>query len=148
MLPTWHISTDPAHLQLEVIHRWLAGAYWSRGIRRDVVERAFAHSLSAGAYSPAGAQLGVARVVTDQATFAWLCDVFVEERARGQGIARALLEALLEDPRLTTLRRWCLATRDAHQVYQPFGFAAVPSGVWMERQPDPASWRDTALATP
>src|SRR5690606_30941949 len=110
-MPDWFVSLDPAQIQLDVVYGWLRTCYWSPGIRRDVVERAFANSLVAGAYRD-GRQIGVARLVTDEATFAWLCDVFVDETARGQGIATAMLGALFEDPRLRTLRRWCLATRD------------------------------------
>ena len=135
----WRISTDPALVQLDVVHGWLSSCYWSPGIRRDVVERAFAHSLVAGAYR-GGAQIGVARVVTDQATFAWLCDVFVEETERGRGIARAMIQALMDEPRLSTLRRWCLATRDAHDVYRPLGFGPVDPEIWMQYLPDPARW--------
>lgn len=136
----WSISTDPAGLDLDRVHAWLSAAYWSPGVRRDVVERAFANSLSAAAYDQDGVQIGVARVVTDQATFAWLCDVFVDARARRRGIARAMVQALIDDPRLQTLRRWCLATRDAHDVYAPLGFAAVDARIWMERKPDPSRW--------
>ncbi len=139
-MPEWFVSLDPARIQLDVVYGWLHTCYWSPGIRRDVVERAFANSLVAGAYRD-GRQLGVARVVTDQATFAWLCDVFVDESARGQGIATALVKALLDDPRLQTLRRWCLATRDAHAVYRPFGFEAADPAIWMQYLPDPARWK-------
>lgn len=136
----WTLSTDPARLDLDRVHGWLREAYWSPGVRRDVVERAFANSLSVGAYAADGRQLAVARLVTDQATFAWLCDVFVDPGARGHGIARAMVQALLDDPRLHTLRRWCLATRDAHAVYAPLGFAAVDPRIWMEHKPSPARW--------
>jgi GNAT superfamily N-acetyltransferase len=135
----WVISTDPARLQLDVVHGWLVSCYWSPGIRRDVMDNAFAHSLVAGAYR-GGVQIGVARVVTDQATFAWLCDVFVDDRARGLGIARAMVRTLMDDPRLQTLRRWCLATRSAHDVYGPLGFAPVDPTLWMQHLPDPARW--------
>lgn len=140
-MPDWELSTDPARLDLDRIHAWLAGAYWSPGIRRDVVERAFAASLVIGAYA-GGEQLAVARVVTDQATFAWLCDVFVTPAARGRGIAQAMVRALLADPRLQTLRRWCLATRDAHGVYERCGFSGVDARVWMELKPEPAAWSE------
>ena len=136
----WSLSTDPARLDLDRVYRWLHDAYWSAGVRRDVVERAFANSLSVGAYATDGAQLGIARAVTDQATFAWLCDVFVDPTARGRGISRAMVQALLADPRLQTLRRWCLATRDAHGVYAPLGFATVDAGIWMEHKPSPTRW--------
>ena len=132
---------DPARLQLDVIYGWLSTCYWSDGIRREICERAFANSMSIGAYDERGAQVGVARLVTDQATFAWLCDVFVADDARGLGIARAMVTAFLEDPRLQTLRRWTLATRDAHGVYQPLGFADVKPTVFMERLPDRSRWQ-------
>jgi GNAT superfamily N-acetyltransferase len=135
----WVVSTDPARVQLDVVYGWLHSCYWSPGIRRDVVENAFAHSLVAGAYVGV-TQIGVARVVSDQATFAWLCDVFVDEGWRGQGIGRAMVQVLIEDPRLQTLRRWCLATRDAHDVYRPLGFAPVDPSLWMQHLPDAARW--------
>jgi len=136
----WTLSTDPARLDLDRVHSWLRDAYWSPGVRREIVERAFAHSLSIAAYAADGGQLAVARVVTDQATFAWLCDVFVDPAARGRGIARAMVAALIADPRLATLRRWCLATRDAHGVYAPLGFATADAALWMELKPNPARW--------
>jgi GNAT superfamily N-acetyltransferase len=135
----WSISVDPSLLQLDIVFPWLHGCYWSPGIRRDVVERAFAGSLMAGAYLD-GVQVGVARVVTDQATFAWLCDVYVAEAVRGQGIARAMVQTLIDDPRLQTLRRWCLGTRDAHEVYRPLGFGPVDPRIWMQYLPDPERW--------
>lgn len=136
----WLLSTDPARLDLDRIHGWLASEYWSPGVRREIVERAFANSLAIGAYTPDGEQLAVARVVTDRATFAWLCDVFVAPHARGRGIARAMVRALLANPELATLRRWCLATRDAHGVYEPCGFAPIDPRLWLEHKPDPARW--------
>jgi N-acyl homoserine lactone hydrolase len=129
---SWQLSIDPARLQLERIHGWLAGSYWSPNIRVEVVEQAFRNSLSIGAYDAQGPQIGVARAVTDCATFAWLCDVFVDETRRGQGVAKAMVKALMADPRLTTLRRWCLATRDAHPLYRSLGFSDVVPGRWME----------------
>ncbi len=140
-MDAWTISTDPARLDLARVHGWLSRAYWSPGVRREIVARAFGNSLCAGAYDARGAQLGVARAVTDQATFAWLCDVYVDEAARGRGIARAMVRALLDDPRLQTLRRWCLGTRDAHGVYAPLGFGPVDPRIWMEWKPDPRRWQ-------
>ncbi len=133
------ISIDPARIQLDVVYPWLRGSYWSPNIRRDVVEKAFANSVVAGAYVD-GVQVGVARAATDRATFAWLCDVFVAESARGQGIASQLVRALIDHPELRTLRRWTLATRDAHAVYAPFGFVAADPAVFMAFAPDPAGW--------
>ena len=139
---TWRISTEARELQLDVIHPWLRASYWSPDIRRDVVERAFANSLVVGAYAADGRQMGVARAATDRATFAWLCDVFVTEDARGQGIARAMVETLIKHPELATLRRWLLGTRDAHAVYAPFGFRAVDASVFMVYAPPTERWAD------
>jgi GNAT superfamily N-acetyltransferase len=135
----WSLSTDASRIQLDVVHAWLETSYWSPGLRRDVCEQAFANSLVAGAYDE-GRQLGVARVATDRATFAWLCDVYVDEAARGLGIGRALVGALIAHPELQTIRRWCLGTRDAHDVYRPFGFAAVDPAIMMQYLPDRSRW--------
>ena len=133
------ISTDPRRIQLDIVYPWLRGSYWSPNIRREIVERAFANSVVAGAYE-GGVQIGVARAATDRATFAWLCDVFVAESARGRGIARTLVKTLFEHPELQTLRRWLLGTRDAHEVYRPFGFQSVDPKVFMVCMPDPSRW--------
>jgi GNAT superfamily N-acetyltransferase len=135
------ISTDPSRVQLAVVYPWLRASYWSPNVRRDVVERAFRHSLVAGAYE-GEAQIGVARVVSDRATFAWLCDVFVAEPVRGRGIARTLVQALIDHPELATVRRWTLGTRDAHEVYRPLGFGPVDPRILMQFLPDPARWTD------
>lgn len=136
------ISTDPARLDFERVYGWLRASYWQPGVRREVVARAFANSLFAGAYDERGVQHGVARVVTDQATFAWLCDVFVDEPARGRGAARAMVRALMSDPRTQTVRNWVLATRDAHGVYAPLGFAPADPARWMVHRPDPSRWQE------
>jgi GNAT superfamily N-acetyltransferase len=115
------ISDDTALLDLDVIHGYLTRCYWAEGIPREVVERSIAGSLCFGAYED-GAQVGFARVVTDQATFAYLADVFVLETYRGRGVSRQLMEAIVSHPQLQGLRRWHLVTRDAHGVYAKFGF--------------------------
>jgi ribosomal protein S18 acetylase RimI-like enzyme len=119
----YEISTDPARLDIDAIHACLARAYWSPGIPRDVVARAVAHSLCFGAYRrDGGAQIGFARVVTDHATFAYLCDVYVLEEHRGQGLGKALIRAAMAHPALSGARRVMLATRDAHGLYRQVGF--------------------------
>lgn len=118
------ISTDRSELDVALIHDFLATeAYWSRGISREVVERAIAGSLCFGAYL-GEQQIGFARVVTDGATFAYLADVFVLPAHRGQGYSKTLMTALMAHPDLQGLRRFSLATSDAHGLYAPFGFAA------------------------
>ena len=115
------VDSDPQRLDLDVIHGFLANSYWARGIPRETVERAVRNSLSFGLYD--GDRLvGFARVVTDQATFAYLCDVFVLESHRGKGLGKKLVSEIAADARLAGLRRWVLVTRDAHELYTRFGF--------------------------
>jgi GNAT superfamily N-acetyltransferase len=140
-MDAYDLSLDPARVQLDVVHPALAASYWSPGIRREVVEAAIRGSLVIGAYEKAsGRQVAFARVVTDYATFAWLCDVFVDEAHRGRGIAKRMLATLIDEPRLQTLRRWCLATKDAHELYRPFGFDPVPAERWMEKRLTMGAW--------
>jgi ribosomal protein S18 acetylase RimI-like enzyme len=122
----YKISTDPARLDIDAMHAYLSRSYWSPDIPRDVVERAARHSLCFGLYEQAGgAQVGLARVVTDHATFAYLCDVYVLEAHRGRGLAQRLLRAVMTHPALRGARRAMLATRDAHGLYRKFDFADV-----------------------
>jgi GNAT superfamily N-acetyltransferase len=129
------ISTDRADVDLE----WLAPAlaeraYWAMGRPRAVVERSIAGSLCFSAFR-GRCQVGFARVVTDQATFAWICDVFVDESARGLGVGKRLMAAIVEDPRLQGLRRMMLATDDAHGLYAQFDFEPLDQpGKWMVRR--------------
>jgi len=123
----YEISTDPARLDLDVIHGYLREAYWSPGVLRDVVERSIARSLCFGLYAPNGAQAGFARVVTDGATFAWIADVFLLEPHRGRGLGVWLMETVLAHPDLQGLRRIVLATKDAHELYERFGFVPLPT---------------------
>jgi GNAT superfamily N-acetyltransferase len=124
----YDISSDPARLDLDVIHAYLARSYWSPGIPRDIVERATRQSLCFGAYERAGGgQVAFARVITDHATFAYLCDVFVLEEHRGRGLSKALMRVATSHPALAEARRVMLATRDAHGLYRQFGFSDVVS---------------------
>ena len=124
MSQTLHISTDQGELDIALIHAFLAAeAYWSRGISRVIVERAIAGSLCFGAYLD-GRQVAFARVITDSATFAYLADVFVVPEQRGKGYAKTLIAAVMAHPDLQGLRRFSLATLDAHKLYASFGFAA------------------------
>jgi GNAT superfamily N-acetyltransferase len=119
------ISTDPGRLDLDRVHAFLAEeSYWSPGVPRDVVERAVAGSLVFGAYR-GDEQVGFARVVTDRATFAWVCDVFVVPEHRGRAVGKLLVEAIVAHPDLSGIRRLMLATADAHGLYRQFGFRAL-----------------------
>lgn len=117
-------SSDPTRLDVDAVHAFLRQTYWSPGLPRSVLERALANSLCFGAYDGAR-QVGFARVVTDRATFAWLCDVFVVESHRRRGIADGLMKSVMTHPELQGLRRWSLATRDAHALYRRHGFAPL-----------------------
>jgi GNAT superfamily N-acetyltransferase len=129
------ITDDRARLDLDLVHRELIASYWSPGVPRAVVEAAVAGSDCWGAYRDGG-QIGFARLVTDRATFGWIADVFVVERARGAGVGRALVTAVLERAGAYGLRRVMLATRDAHDVYRPFGFVDPPAGLLLQRTVD------------
>lgn len=121
------ISTDPARLDRELIHSFLHNdAYWCKGISRKAVETALANSICFGAYED-GAQIGFARVVSDYATFAYLCDVFVLPTHRGRGVGKALMRNVLEHEAVRGLRRVVLVTLDAHGLYRTFGFRPIPN---------------------
>ena len=149
------ISTDPARLDRTRIQEFLSTSYWAPGIPRDVVDRAIEGSLCFGVYDDgrgeatprrrsgrakrgqsaeeSSVQVGFARVITDQATFAYVADVFVVESHRGQGLGVWLMETIRAHPRLQGLRRWSLVTRDAHALYRRVGFADVENpSRWME----------------
>lgn len=129
---------DKARLDVARVHGWLAASYWSPGIARDLVERAIRGSHCLGAYD-GGTQVGFARAITDHATFAWIADVFVEERARGRGIGRAMVRWFLDHPDFAGIRRTGLVTADAHAVYADLGFhALLRPDRYMERL-DPAA---------
>ncbi|MEO8998666.1 MAG: GNAT family N-acetyltransferase [Rhodanobacter sp.] len=132
------ITTDNDRLDIGLIHRFLSTeAYWSRGIPRATVERAIAGSLCFGGHLD-GRQVAFARVVTDGATFGYLADVFVLPEHHGQGHAKTLMAALMAHPQLQGLRRFSLATSDAHGLYADFGFAvpARPQTLMEKLDPD------------
>ena len=115
------VSDDPARLDKSTVVRFITGSYWAEGIPQATMQRAIAHSLCFGLYE-GDKQVGFARVVTDRATFGYLCDVFVEESHRGEGLGQWLVECVLQHPELQGLRRLSLMTRDAHTLYERFGF--------------------------
>ncbi len=138
----YEITRDRARMDLEAVWQMLRSSYWSPGIQRQVVERAIANSLCVGAFDAEGRQVGFARAVTDTATFAWLCDVIVDPAHRGRGIAKQMLESMLAHPEIASLRRWSLATRDAHTLYEQYGFTPVAPGRWMELVMDRRTWAE------
>jgi GNAT superfamily N-acetyltransferase len=120
------ITDDRAKLDAVTIHRYLSEeSYWAKGITLETVQRSLDHSLCIGVYVSAGNQVGLARVVTDYATFGWLCDVFVLSAHRGSGLGKALVTGVITHPDLQTLRRIALGTLDAHALYAQFGFTPL-----------------------
>lgn len=133
------ISDDPALFDLARAHVWISEqSYWAPGVPPAVFEKAVAHSLTFGAYGEDGKMAGFGRVVTDRATFGWLCDVFVDKAHRGAGLGKAMMEWFKAHPDLQGFRRMHLATRDAHGLYAQYGFGPLTAADrWMEiRDPD------------
>jgi GNAT superfamily N-acetyltransferase len=144
------ISTDKARLDLEMIHDFLGTkSYWATGRSLETISRSIENSVAFGLYRW-GKQIGFARVITDYATFAWLADVFVLDEERGQGLGKWLVASILSHPELQGFRRWLLATKDAHELYRPFGFDELKRPErWMERhdpqtQEKPDYWANDA----
>jgi GNAT superfamily N-acetyltransferase len=122
---TYIISDDPARLQFDSIYDYLVQSYWSEDIPRETLERALKNSLCVGAYTADGIQVGLTRIVSDFATYCYVCDVYVLEEHRGQGLSKAMMALVSNHPKLQGLRRWTLATRDAHGLYAQFGFTPL-----------------------
>ena len=128
----WTISTDPARLDMDAVCDFLSRAYWAKGRPRAATERAFANSLVFGLYEGTR-QIGMARVVSDFAIFAYLCDFFIHEDYRGRGAGQWMLQTIFAHPDLKDMRRWVLATNDAQGLYARYGFTQVSHPeTWME----------------
>jgi GNAT superfamily N-acetyltransferase len=129
------ISTDPARLDLDAIERLLRSSYWAGDRPRDAIERSVHNSLCFGLYDLRnGGQIGLTRAVTDYTTFAWLCDVIVDEAYRGRGLGSWMMATIFSDPNLGSIGRWILATLDAETLYQRYGFTSLARAErWMER---------------
>ncbi|WP_313441730.1 GNAT family N-acetyltransferase [Novosphingobium sp.] len=119
------LSDEASRLDIARIHGWLASSYWTPGIERAQVERQIAGSHCLGAYLADGTQVGFARVISDRASFAWLADVWVDESVRGQGLGRRMVGWFLDSPDYADIRRFMLATKDAHGVYARLGFTPL-----------------------
>lgn len=127
------ISDDTSRLDVDAICDFLSRSYWANKRPRDLIEKSIQHSLNFGVYDNSK-QIGFARVVTDRAVFAYLCDVFILEQYRGHSLGKWMMECILAHPDLQGLRRWCLLTQDAHGLYQQFGFTELNDPVrWMEK---------------
>jgi ribosomal protein S18 acetylase RimI-like enzyme len=128
----WFVSTDPGLLDIPYIHGFLTHSYWAEGIPLDTVARSIRGSICFGVYGPQG-QAGFGRVITDQATFAYLADVFIDPQFQGMGLGKALMENIMAHPAVQGLRRFLLATRDAHGLYRQFGFDQLTAvDRWMQ----------------
>lgn len=126
------ITTDLAAIDRETLYEWLAEAYWSNNRSRETIDRSLENSDCYVALED-GRMVGFARVVTDRATFAWLCDVYVGPEHRGRGISKALMDRIIENPDYATVR-WMLGTRDAHGLYEKYGFTtSTETDRWMTR---------------
>ena len=138
------LTTDPGRVDVDRVHGWLSDeAYWAKGREREVVERSIAGSTNYSVYADApdgdARQAAFARVVTDGATYAWICDVFVDGAHRGRGLGSWMMESIVEDLRADGIPRIVLATLDAHEVYRRVGFEPLASpGRWMEIDVRPA----------
>lgn len=123
---SYEISSEQSRLDIDAIHAYLTRSYWSPDIPREIVDRAIRNSLCFGVYERvSGRQVGFTRVVTDSATFAYLCDVYVLEEHRGHGLGKAMMRAAMAHPAVAHARRVMLATRDAHGLYRQYGFQDV-----------------------
>lgn len=129
----YHLSSDPRRLDIDRVHHWLStDAYWAIGRPREVLARAIEGSIGYGIYRPDGVQVAFARVVTDAATFAWLCDVYVDRAERGRGLGTWLVTAVQDDLSARGVRRILLATLDAHGLYTKLGFQPVAPDRYLE----------------
>ncbi|MEW5799315.1 MAG: GNAT family N-acetyltransferase [Bacteroidota bacterium] len=128
----YYVSTDKSKLNIDVIHSFLTTSYWAQGIPRSIVEKCIQNSLCFGAYY-GDEQVGFARVISDYTTFAYLADVFVVESHRGNGVSKMIMDEVIKHPQLQGLRRFVLVTRDAHGLYEKYGFTPLKApDRWME----------------
>ena len=140
MRPDGYLVTDD-HERIDIVrvHHWLSEeSYWAAGRSMDLVAKSVRGSIILGCLSPDDAQVGIARWVTDGATFGWLCDVFVDRDYRGRGLGEFLVQSAVNHPEVKDLDLLLLATKDAHDVYRRFGFTTIPEAQrWMELRSSP-----------
>jgi len=133
----YEISTDPARVDIRMVHEFLTDSYWAKGIPLETVRRSIENSIAFGLYH-GQQQVGFARIISDLATFSYLADVFILPAYRGRGLSQWLMECIIAHPDLQGLRRWMLATKDTHGLYAKFGFTPIKNpDSWMEiHRPD------------
>ena len=134
------ICTDPSLLNISYVHHYLSTeSYWAKNIPLDIVKKSIAHSFNFGIYADS-TQVGFARIVTDYATFGYLCDVFIDDGHRGKGLSKWLLSIIDKHPALQGFRGWFLGTKDAHGLYAQFGYTAHPEPDRMMRKYNPNAY--------
>lgn len=121
----YQVSCNQSRLNIDLIHAFICGTYWAKGIPIEIMRKAIQNSLCFGVYHEQDGQVGFARVISDCATFGYLADVFILKEHRGKGLSKILLTEIMAHPDLQNLRRFCLATADAHTLYQQFGFTPL-----------------------
>ncbi|NGN99396.1 GNAT family N-acetyltransferase [Grimontia sp. S25] len=121
----FRVSNQLEHMNIDLIHQVISESYWAKDIPKATLEKALAHSLCFGVFDENDTQVAFARMITDRATFAYLGDVFVVGERQGEGIARVLMDSIVAHPDLQGLRRTMLATRDAHGLYEKYGFTPI-----------------------
>ncbi|TYK64191.1 GNAT family N-acetyltransferase [Colwellia echini] len=138
MVSGYKASSDIKDMDITVIHDFISTSYWAKGIPLNTMEKAINNSLCFGVFTDSGSQVAFARMVTDSATFAYLSDVFVSKDHRGKGLSKWLMKIIIEHPNLQGIRRMALATRDAHSLYEQFGFKSLssPESFMELHQPD------------
>jgi len=128
------IDTDPTRLDLDRVLRWIRDeSYWGQSLTAERLLRSLHRAFLVGVYDGTGTQVAISRVVTDEVTFAWLGDVFVDAAHRGLGLGRAMVRFVVDHPHLRDVRKWLLATADAHTLYREHGFEDAPAGRYMIR---------------
>jgi N-acetylglutamate synthase-like GNAT family acetyltransferase len=138
MEPEWEkdnylLSTDKSKIDVRIVHHFLTQSYWAENISMEVVQKSIDHSLCFAIYHHQEL-IGFARVISDFATFAYLADVFIVPKERGKGLSKWLMQTIMDHPQLQRLRRFTLATRDAHKLYAQFGFTAFDKPErWMQK---------------
>lgn len=129
------VSCDKKLINIDITHGFLKRSHWAAGRTRETLIKSIENSICFGAYIE-GHQVAFARVVSDGCTFAYLCDVFVDESHRGKGISKLLMEEIMRHPELQSFRRFILATKDAHGLYAKYGFENVEANRFMEIKND------------